>query len=242
MKYGILGDIHSNLEALEVVLEKMEKEGVKAYLSVGDIVGYGANPTECIKKLRDLRAKAVAGNHDFASIGYINLDFFNIYAKLSAQWTREQLKKEDVEWIKKLRFVERDSKHGWMIVHSSLDSPELYEYMLTENDVETCFEKQRSKICFTGHSHIPVNFIKDDVIEVNTNKEIVLEKNKKYIINVGSIGQPRDENPLTTCVIYDSDKGVCQITRLNYNINKCSEKIIRAGLPSANAERIKIGK
>lgn len=241
MKYGILGDIHGNLEALEVVLEEMEKEGVKRHVSVGDLVGYGANPRECIRKVRELNAVVVVGNHDFAAIGYLNLDFFNAYARSAIQWTHENLSEEDKHYLANLKLAQECD--NFILVHSTLSSPELFEYIQTSYDAHLSFDIQNTKLCFVGHSHIPVNFIKHNTVIYNMDTTIRIEDEpNKYMINVGSIGQPRDENPRAVCCIYNSDKKIITIKRLVYNIDKAAKKIINAGLPVINAERLKMGR
>ncbi len=240
MKYGILGDIHANLEALEAVLEQCQKEGVEKYVSVGDLVGYGASPCECIRKVRELDAVVVAGNHDFAAVDKLNIDFFNAYARESALWTRSALSEEDKRYIKSLKLVEYCD--NFTIVHSTLYSPELFEYIQTSYDAHLSFEQQTTPVTFMGHSHVPVNFFKRKNVSFNMESEIRQDENTKIMVNVGSIGQPRDENPDAVCVTYDTDEGLIRITRLRYDVDKSARKIVAAGLPEILAERLKYGR
>jgi len=240
MKYGILGDIHGNLEALEAVLERCEAAGVKKYVSVGDLVGYGASPAECIRRVRELGAVVVAGNHDFAAIDKLNIDFFNAYARESALWTRGALSEEDKQYIRSLKLVEYCD--NFTLVHSTLYSPELFEYIQTSYDAHLSFEQQSTPIAFVGHSHVPVNFFKRKNVSFNMDAEVRLDENTKIMVNVGSIGQPRDENPDAVAVIYDSDEGIVRISRLPYDVEKAARKIVQAGLPEILAERLKYGR
>jgi predicted phosphodiesterase len=240
MKYGILGDIHGNLEALEAVLERLEAAGVKKYVSVGDLVGYGASPCECIRKVRELGTTVVAGNHDFAAVDKLNIDFFNAYARESALWTRSALSDEDKQYIKSLKLVEYCD--NFIIVHSTLYSPELFEYIQTSYDAHLSFEQQTTPISFMGHSHVPVNFFKRKNVSFNMDNEIRLDESTKIMVNVGSIGQPRDENPDAVCVIYDADEGVVRTSRIHYDVEKSARKIVQAGLPEILAERLKYGR
>ena len=241
MKYGILGDIHANLEALEAVLEDMEKQGVKRFVSVGDLVGYGANPIECIDIVRGrLKAVVTAGNHDFAAVDKLNIDFFNAYARESALWTRRTLPDEHKAYIRSLKLVEYCD--NFTVVHSTLYSPELFEYIQTSYDAHLSFEQQTTPLSFMGHSHVPVNFFKRKNVSFNMDTEVKLDENTKIMVNVGSIGQPRDENPDAVCVVYDSDEQLIRVTRVRYDVEKAARKIVSSGLPEILAERLKYGR
>lgn len=240
MKYGILGDIHANLEALDAVLEEMDRQGVEKYVSVGDLVGYGANPTECIARIRELGATVTAGNHDFAAVDKLNIDFFNTYARESALWTRSVLSDEDKEYIKSLKLVEYCG--NFTVVHSTLYSPELFEYIQTSYDAHLSFEQQTTPLSFLGHSHVPVNFFKRRNVSFNMETEVKIDESMKVMINVGAIGQPRDENPDAVCVVYDSAESLVRVSRVKYDVEKAAKKIVQAGLPEILAERLKYGR
>ncbi|OHB78005.1 MAG: hypothetical protein A2Z34_00865 [Planctomycetes bacterium RBG_16_59_8] len=240
MKYGILGDIHGNIEALEAVLEAMEKEGCRKYISVGDLVGYGASPHECIKRVRDLNTVVVAGNHDLAAIDRLNIDFFNTFAKESAIWTRNTLTEEEKEFIAGLKLVEHVD--NFTVVHSTLYSPELFEYIQTSYDAHISFELQERPLVFVGHSHIPVNFIRRRTVSFNMDPQVKVDPACKTMVNVGSIGQPRDENPAAVCAIYDSVEQIVRISRVKYDIAGAMKRIVDAGLPDILAERLKFGR
>jgi len=240
MKYGILGDIHANLEAFEAVIAEMERQGVKKFISVGDLVGYGANPRECIDRVREIDAVVVAGNHDFAAVDKLNIDFFNTYARESALWTRAALRDKDRDFIKSLKLIEYCD--NFTVVHSTLYMPELFEYIQTSYDAHLSFEQQTTPLSFLGHSHVPVNFFKRKNVSFNMETEVKLEDGVKAMINVGSIGQPRDENPDAVCVVYDSTAMKIAITRVRYDVEKTASKIVGAGLPEILAERLKYGR
>lgn len=240
MKYGILGDIHANLEALEAVLEEMDRQGVQKHVSVGDLVGYGANPCECIKRVRGLGTVVTAGNHDFAAVDKLNIDFFNTYARESALWTRRTLSEEDKEYIKSLKLVE--TVENFTVVHSTLYSPELFEYIQTSYDAHLAFEQQQTPVAFMGHSHVPVNFFKRKNVSFNMETEVTVDESLKIMVNVGSVGQPRDENPDPVCCVYDTETGKVRLTRIRYDVEKAAKKIVAAGLPEILAERLKYGR
>jgi predicted phosphodiesterase len=240
MKYGILGDIHGNLEALQAVLEEMDRQGCEKYISVGDLVGYGANPVEVIDTVRKLGTLVVAGNHDFAAIDKLNIDFFNTYARESAIWTRNILSEAYKNYIRSLKLVEYCD--NFTVVHSTLYSPELFEYIQTSYDAHLSFEQQSTPVTFVGHSHVPVNFFKRRNVSFNMETEVKVDEGSKTMINVGSIGQPRDENPDAVCCVYDTDELVVRITRVRYDVEKTAKKIVDAGLPEILAERLKYGR
>jgi predicted phosphodiesterase len=240
VKYGILGDIHANMDALETVLEEMDKQGVQRLVSVGDLVGYGAQPCEVIQTMRRRNASVVAGNHDHAAIGRLNIDFFNTYARESALWTRKTLGPQDKDYLGLLPWTE--TIEDFVVVHSTLYAPELFEYIQTSYDAHLSFEQQKSRLSFIGHSHVPVNFIKRRNVTFNTATEIRVEDDALTMINVGSIGQPRDENPKACCCVYDSDERVVRLTRLAYDVEQAGQRIKSAGLPEVLAERLKYGR
>lgn len=240
MKYGILGDIHANLEALEAVLAAMEKHKPDKLMCVGDVVGYGADPSACIAKIREIGATTVAGNHDFATIDKINVDFFNSYAREAALWTRRMLTKEEKGWLASLPLVELID--DCTLVHATLHSPELFEYIQTSYDAHLSFEQMTTHICFLGHSHVPVTFIQKRSVSFTMEPKINVDPNAKTIVNVGSVGQPRDENPDAAFAIYDEATHQMEIFRIPYDIEKAAGKIVKAGLPEILAERLRYGR
>ncbi|MFH1227309.1 MAG: metallophosphoesterase [Planctomycetota bacterium] len=241
MKYAIFGDIHGNLEALEAVLEKCAQEKPDKYICTGDIVGYGADPVACIDKILALKPIIVAGNHDFAAVGILNTDFFNHYAFQAIEWTRNQLPPKYRDFLGKLRLVEK--LNGLTIVHSTLYNPELFEYIQTNYDVQLGFSNLDGNICFIGHSHVPVSFVlQRGSFSFSTEPFLPVTKEIKVIANIGSVGQPRDDNPAAAYAIYDDAEGIIWIKRIEYDVEKASDKIKKAKLPEILAERIKYGR
>jgi len=242
MRYAIFGDIHGNLEALEAVLEKLEQEKPDVYVCIGDIVGYGADPSACIKRIKEIKNCIItAGNHDFATAGILNTDFFNTYAVEAINWTARQLTEAELEFLRHLKLVQR--LNNITAVHSNLYSPEMFEYIQTTYDVQLGFNNLETSLCFVGHSHIPVVFsLQRGIIAFVTEALIKLNSHNKTIVNVGSVGQPRDENPEACYVIYDGTDSTIWTKRVAYDIEKATDKIIRAGLPDILAERLKYGR
>ncbi len=240
MRYGIVSDIHSNLEAFEAVLDALSKEKIDKYICVGDIVGYGADPRACIKKVRQLNIVTVLGNHDAGCIGFTDLSYFNKQAKTAVIWTKEILNQSDLEYLKILRLV--IEMGDFALAHGTLDNPEAFYYMLDRYRALRSFDAMKTRILFVGHSHVPGIFEhRKDNLKYFYQKKIKLSKNAKYIINTGSVGQPRDGNSRASFVIYDTHRDEICIKRIEYDIGKAKEKILKAGLPPMLADRLSKG-
>ncbi len=236
MSIAIMSDIHGNLEALTAVFEYLTKHGIDNIYCLGDIVGYGPNPNECVELIASKCERVVIGNHDHAVLGLTSTEYFNDFAKISTQWTREHLTGENRHFLEKLDFVYEENQ--LMLVHSSPSDPKAWSYILSEIDAQYEFAYFKQPLCFIGHSHFPVVFhnrgwSRDELIQI--------ENRNKYIVNVGSVGQPRDGNPLSTFCIYHPDKKQIEYVRVDYDVQKTCEKIIKAGLPNFLAERLTRG-
>jgi len=244
MRYGIFGDIHGNCDALMAVLEALDKDRVDVKICLGDIVGYGAEPRECIKIIRELGCMTLAGNHDHAAIDRLDVEFFNAFAKQAALWTRQQLTDEDKQFLAGLGFV--DHHEHFACVHGSLHGPELFNYIATIFDAELSFEALDKPVLFYGHTHIPITFFDTTPMTFTTEGEIRITSDMKALVNVGSVGQPRDEDPRASYGIYEVDdssgEGVVYIRRVPYDVSSASRKIIAAGLPEPLAIRLELGK
>ncbi len=240
MRYAILSDIHANYDALEAVLKELEKENIDQYVCVGDIVGYGAEPDRCVDKIKDLVVACVAGNHDFATIEKTNIEFFNAYAKEATLWTRQRLSEENKKYLEDLKLVEEIN--GFTIVHGTLYAPALFDYIQTTFDAYLSLQVLDKQLCFVGHSHVPISFFLDDAVTYSVESEIELKPGTKAIINVGSVGQPRDDNPKAAYAIYDTEKSKVWIKRAEYDVESAAKKIEEAGLPEILGERLKYGR
>jgi diadenosine tetraphosphatase ApaH/serine/threonine PP2A family protein phosphatase len=239
-KYGILGDVHGNLEALNAVLESMEKEGVTRCACVGDIVGYGANPVECVEKIRALECKTVLGNHDAGAIGKTDIQFFNSAAREAVEWSREVLDGTATSFLSSLPYVNRTE--SFTLVHATLGNPEDWTYIFNSFEAQSFFRYQEDPVCFVGHTHIPCCFSSDPMHSFSRATKIHLKPGVKYIVNVGSVGQPRDGNPLASYVIYDPVEDSIRFVRVPYDVAGAQRKIIDAGLPQVLAMRLEWGK
>ena len=240
MRYGIFSDVHGNLEALEEVLEKYKEENIDKYLCVGDLVGYGANPKECIQKIKGLKAEIVAGNHDWAAVGLTDTTYFRPVAKQAIIWTATQLDEKEKKFLKSLKLVYKNK--DLIAAHGTLNDPEKFQYLLDSDLAQMTFDLMKKNICFVGHSHVLGAFITDGKkTSYSSKSKIKIEKNKKYIINVGSVGQPRDRNSRAAFCIFDTEKNEINLKRTNYNIEEAQKKIAKAGLPQFLAARLASG-
>ena len=240
MRYGIFSDIHGNWEALQEVLQFYRKEDIDDYICLGDIVGYGANPKECLDQVRGLNAVCVAGNHDWAVSGRLNYDVFHESAKAAVDWTRGRLDEEDMAFLNRLPLMFKND--DLVAVHGTLSEPENFHYMIYMSDARETFHLMERQVCFVGHSHVPQIIIQHwEKMECSTKMNAEIDASDRYIVNVGSVGQPRDGNPKASCCVYDTVSHALQIKRLTYDVYSAYSKILRAGLPEDLAERLLAG-
>jgi len=240
MRYAILGDIHSNLEALNAVLQDAKEHGVTQYCCVGDVVGYNANPVECVNLIRDISEATVRGNHDHYCSHSDELNGFHPLAADVVGWTRKQLAPDQVEYLRNLKYV--SSVQTFTIVHSTLDTPEMWGYVFDKLEAEANFNYQTTSLCFYGHTHVPLAFEKSDGIRCGLYHRVQITLGKKYFINVGSVGQPRDGDPRAAYVIYDLVENMVELRRIPYDFTVTQQKILDAGLPSRVAARLAVGR
>lgn len=241
MRYGIFSDIHSNLEALDAVIRAFREEGIDEYLCIGDIVGYAASPNECIENVRALNQVTVAGNHDRASVGLFSADYFNQFARDAVLWTGRVLDEGGKSFLEGLPLTYKNS--DLTLVHGTLDEPEDFNYMTDAHTAQKTFELLKTEVCFIGHTHVPGIFRESgNRIEYQEDCNTQIKKGSRYIINVGSVGQPRDGDPRAAYCIYDSDARTVRIKRTDYDISSARDKIIAAGLPRFLGERLLAGR
>lgn len=241
MKWAILSDVHGNLEALQAVLADLRREGAEKIAFLGDAVGYGANPGECLLLLREQTEFWVAGNHDWGAVGLTDVSYFNSAAKAAVEWTGEKLAEEDYRFLRRLPLVHKGE--GITFVHATPNEPGEWNYIFTYPEAEQAFGALTGELAFIGHSHRPVILIKRGRGSVNTLEQTtaILEMGIRYIINVGSVGQPRDGNPQAAYGLYDEGEGKFLLKRVPYDIPTAQQKIIRAGLPTSLARRLSKG-
>ncbi len=242
MKYAILGDIHANLEALNAVLEKCEELGVDKYLCIGDIVGYNANPCECLAKVRGLDLEVVTkGNHDEQASSESELVGFNPQAAMAIEWTRSQLSDEEKIWLASLPYRQTVGTKV-TLVHATLDMPHMWGYIFDKFSAGVCLGYQFTQVCFFGHTHVPLAFEKYGDIVGGKYQEVNFQPGHKYLINVASVGQPRDGDPRAGFVVYSPEDRKVMLHRVEYDIKTSQDKILAAGLPERLAQRLAYGR
>lgn len=241
MKYAIISDIHGNLEALESVLAEIDRLKVDLILCLGDIVGYGPNPNECVELIKQRVHVTLAGNHDYAPLGKLDLSYFNPWARSAIEWTAAQLNQASIDFLLSLPL--RKEVDGFTIVHSTPNNPAAWNYIITIGDAAKNFSEFEQQVCFIGHSHVPM------IVAVNGGGDfriirenpLRIEPEMRYIINVGSVGQPRDFIPKAAFAIYETESKVYELLRVEYDIAETQSKIFKSGLPSFLAERLELG-
>jgi len=239
MRYGIFSDIHSNIEAFTVAIDYYKKEKIDTFIFLGDIIGYGANPKEAISLLRALNPICIAGNHDWGVIDKLSADCFNEYAREAIIWTKAQLLQES-DYLRKFPLTYQSE--NFLCCHGRLNSPKDFNYIRGSNDARENFESLKTRILFVGHSHRSQIYYKNiNGIFFHPEASIYIKADEKYIINVGSIGQPRDRDSRLSLCVYDSGKGTVSIRRLKYDVQLAAEKITMAGLPQILASRLFVG-
>lgn len=240
MRYAILSDIHGNLEALDAVLAHVASRA-EAMLVLGDVVGYGADPIACIERVAERASAVVAGNHEHGVAGLLTLDWFNDRARAAAEWTRQRLDDDHLNWLATRPLtVELDDA---TLVHASPVQPEEWDYLVSADDGYAALPAFTTRVCFAGHSHRPGAW---SVGSSGRSHEpgahdIELQHGRRYLINVGSVGQPRDGDPRAAYALWDVDGRRVTIERVPYDLAGAQRKILRAGLPRFLAERLPIG-
>jgi predicted phosphodiesterase len=244
MRYAVISDIHSNLTAFQAVLQDIEaRGGFERIWCLGDIVGYGPDPKECIELLRQYDHICVAGNHDWGAIGKIGIDDFNPEAATACRWTVQQLEQGDVDYLANLPLTITEG--DFTLAHGSPREP-IWEYVVSVHVAKVSFNYFKTKFCLVGHSHVPLVFeslVPDGdctVYEFPVDTPMTLNGNR-LIINPGGVGQPRDSDPRASYAIYDSDHRVVWHHRVTYDIASTQQRMREYGLPYGLAARLSHG-
>ena len=246
MRYLILSDIHSNDEALSAVLRHVRRKKFDRVVVLGDFVGYGANPNQVIEKIRKLRRRKVMirGNHDKVVCGQDPGELFNPIALTAARWTAEKLTAVNRRFLEALPIGPAFVDEAFLICHGSPRDEDAY--IFSDRDAYLNFEENEASVCFFGHSHIPSVFTLEPhgiLVELIEGDRLRyrLQKDRRYLINPGSIGQPRDRNAAASYAIYDADEAVVHFDRVPYPTDRARDKIFKAGLPHILGDRLLVG-
>jgi predicted phosphodiesterase len=242
VRYGIISDIHGNIEALEASLRSLEAEKVDEVVCLGDIVGYGANPAECIALVRETARVVILGNHDAAVAGRMDYSYYYDAARDALDWCKKNLVDEDIEWLAQRPYNYRIG--GIDFCHGSPIFPEEFEYIFTREKAKELLPHldDLADVTFIGHSHLTKSFAlsKDEAYNVRGTK-FMLRDQYKYIITAGSVGQPRDYDPRSCSCIYDTEEGEFAYIRTTYDIEAQMKKIVDAGLAYNFGARLLVG-
>jgi diadenosine tetraphosphatase ApaH/serine/threonine PP2A family protein phosphatase len=240
-RYAVLSDVHSNIEALDAALALTREDDV--VLCLGDIVGYGPNPNECVAKIRALAKATVLGNHDVAAIDNFGLNYFNPAAREAMRWTQRVINAESKAWLNSLGYEFRLPE--FLLVHGAPKN--YFEYILDKAGAARAFAATDAPIVFIGHTHIAEYYTLEEDGSISHRHlqqggEVVLDPGRRYIVNVGSVGQPRDLNPRASFGLYDSETRTLDVVRFDYPVARVQEKIASAHLPEALARRLLFGR
>jgi len=241
MKYVIFSDIHGNLEAYKSFLAAARKEGKAKYYCVGDIVGYGADPNECVELTIALDPTIVCGNHDWGSVDLTSLEYFNESARQAVIWTKSKLRPANADYLRSLKLTHEDDE--LTLVHGAIMKPERYGYVYDLQTAQKMLERILTNIAFIGHSHVPGIFTLDNgKVTYTARPKITVEEGKRYLVNVGSVGQPRDGDWRASYYIWDRDANTLELKRIEYDLAGAQKKIKAEGLPGFLATRLGEGR
>ncbi len=242
MRYGFFSDVHSNLEALKVVMADFEKEKLDGIFFLGDAVGYGPDPNECVSIISERAEVKLMGNHDYAALGLIETNLFNVYAQESMEWTKNVLSDKSLKILSGFAMDHRFDQS--YLVHSTPKEPQEWDYILDLDDAEENFKYFNKQICFIGHSHSPAIIKKsgDRHCFVHGESRSEIEEEFKYIVNIGSVGQPRDGCNQACYLIYNTNEKTITLKRLPYDYEKTQAKMKKKGLPQFLIDRLAVGR
>ncbi len=238
MQIAIISDIHSNLEALKTVLKYIENEKISRIICLGDVVGYGPRPNECVDLIREKCDRTLLGNHDSASLEETDISYFNEYARQAILWTRKHLNKESIDFLRSLPYTYPEGQT--LYVHSSPVEPEEWHYVLSFGEAKYYLHQVDYSLVFIGHSHVAVTYsLQKGRLEET---DFPLSSEDRYIVNVGSVGQPRDGDPRASFVIFDTEENRIRYIRLEYNVRQTFEEIMDQDIPPLLAHRLLNGR
>jgi diadenosine tetraphosphatase ApaH/serine/threonine PP2A family protein phosphatase len=241
MRYAVFSDIHSNLEAFDAILDTIARSRIDKNLFLGDIVGYGASPGECIARLRALDALSVAGNHDGAVVAMTPIEYFHEEAYQAVLWTQEHISEADRVFLRGLPLTREVA--SFCLVHGTLQRPQDFDYMIDSDRAGKTLALCRQKVCFVGHTHAPGVFeATGEKIVYSEGARFEFKEGRRYIVNDGSVGQPRDGDPRACFCIFDDAALTLEFRRVPYDVAAAQKKIREAGCAPYLADRLSVGR
>jgi len=240
--YAIISDIHGNLEALTAAFESIDHRQVSHIVCLGDVVGYGASPDECVNLIRERGIPTILGNHDAVACGLEEPWGFNQVALSAVKWTAEQLSPENITWLRSL--PPRLEYESFLAVHATPEGIG-WDYIFSWEETLPYIDwlrEQKRRLCFFGHTHCPGAFSEDGLYALEEDSRFELDPGKVYLINPGSVGQPRDDDPRASLGIFDSETNEFELVRVPYAVDVAAKRILDAGLPGFLAERLHRGR
>jgi len=242
MRLALISDIHGNLEALQAVLRDIESQQVERIHCLGDVIGYGCDPVACLHLVAEHCDVKLMGNHEYAAIGVLPSEAMNVHARQSIQWTVTRLTDREISLIAEFDLTaEQDDR---LLVHASPYEPDEWRYILTPSEAAEAFEHTDNRLVFHGHTHLPVINCLTSVGRIRTvaAHDFDPDEGSRYLINVGSVGQPRDNDPRACYVIYDSKEDTVSFRRIEYDISAAQAKMCRAEMPQMLIDRLQAGR
>ena len=239
MSIAVISDIHANREALDAVMASIEKRSVDGIVCLGDIVNYGVDFDYCIETVERIAGRSILGNHDSVVIGKDPLWLMNQEARKSAQWTMERLTDEQRIYLGSLELMHKSD--DVLFVHGTPGRPDQWDYVTNWFDAAGQFDNFEEHLCFVGHSHVPGIYGQQGERTLPSKGAVSVASEQKFVINVGSVGQPRDRDPRACYAIVDREDETVEIVRVPYDARETSKKILAAGVSQFNAQRILIG-
>jgi len=242
MKLALLSDIHANLEALTAVLAEAERQKVDEICSLGDVIGYGSNPAECLQLIDRTCKVRLMGNHEFSVLGHLSTDSYTHAARVSTEWTQHAITDREAAIIGDFKMEHWID--NMLLVHASPYKPEEWHYILTPSEAADAFENFDGTMCFHGHSHIPVIFsvVPGALKQRKSAHNFDPHEESRYLVNVGSVGQPRDNDPRACFLILDTDSRRVEYNRVEYDIKQTQAKMTEANLPKMLVARLAVGR
>lgn len=237
MRIAILSDVHGNLEALEAVLADLDRRPPDRVYCLGDFIGYGASPNECLARLRPLIAGAVLGNHDAAAIGRTPIEFFNADAARAAVWSGGRLTADHATYLTALPYaIELD---GARLVHATPAEPAEWHYVVSPSDATAEFAAFGEPLCLIGHTHVPGVWSLDGAeVRYSRKPAVVMDRQRRYLVNAGSVGQPRDGDPRAAYLLWEVEERRLSHVRVDYDVEGARRRILAAGLPPFLGDRL----